>query len=219
MPKWLISCQYEGLQPQWKMTQQLGTQTWVDMTKVLTKNTETINAFSSHVITTKANTAHTGKRIDMMTQVLRVEDGSLPQGLMVQNVYTQAEKGEQNAIMVVRTALAYSHTLRKRTPVVRAVEVTWVQEPLAQIALTEVMGEVEDNSHQMPKLTMKQRQEKFLEELDLSRLESWPPELAASTQYLLAEYHDVFSLEPSECGCSHSTEHVIKATDDTPFKE
>ena len=44
---------------------------------VLTKNTETINAFSSHVMTTKANTAHTGKRIDVMTQALHVMDGSL----------------------------------------------------------------------------------------------------------------------------------------------
>ena len=78
---------------------------------------------------------------------------------------------------------------------------------------------MQDNSHQLPKLTMKQRQEKLFEELDLSGLESWPPELAASAQSLLAKYHDVFSLEPSELGCTHSTEHVMKVTDDTPFKE
>ena len=45
---------------------------------------------------------------------------------------------------------------------------------------------------QMPKLTMKQRQEKLFQELDLSGLELWPPELADSTQSLLAEYHNVF---------------------------
>ena len=28
-----------------------------------------------------------------------------------------------------------------------------------------------------------------------------------------------FSLEPTELGCTHSTEHMIKVTDDTPFKE
>ena len=60
---------------------------------------------------------------------------------------------------------------------------------------------------------------KLFEELDLSGLESWPPELAASTWSLLAEYHDIFSLEPSELGCTHSTKHVIKVTDDTLFKE
>ena len=36
---------------------------------------------------------------------------------------------------------------------------------------------------------------------------------------LLAEYHNVFSLDPTELGCTHSTEHIIKVTDDTPFKE
>ena len=77
----------------------------------------------------------------------------------------------------------------------------------------------EDNGHQMPKLAMKQRQEKLFEELDLSGLESWPTKLTASAQSLLAKYHDVFSLEPSKFGYTHSTEHVIKVTNDTPFKE
>ena len=81
------------------------------------------------------------------------------------------------------------------------------------------MGEMEDNGHQMPKLTMKQRQQKLFEELGLSRLESWPPKLVASAQSLLARYHDIFSLEPSKLGCTHSTKHVIRVTNDTPFKE
>ena len=28
-----------------------------------------------------------------------------------------------------------------------------------------------------------------------------------------------FSLEPVKLGCTHSTKHTIKVTDDTPFKE
>ena len=60
---------------------------------------------------------------------------------------------------------------------------------------------------------------KLFEKLDLRGLESWPPKLADSTQSLLAEYHDIFSLEPSKLGYTHSTEHVIKVTDDVPFKE
>ena len=80
-------------------------------------------------------------------------------------------------------------------------------------------GEEEPHTPQSPRLTMKQRQGKLLEELDLSGLASWPLELADSTWSLLAEYHDVFLLEPSELGCTHSTEHVSKVMDDTPFKE
>ena len=77
----------------------------------------------------------------------------------------------------------------------------------------------EPHSPQAPKLTLRQRQGKLFEELDLSGLESWLPELVDSAQSLLAEYHDVFLLEPSELGCTHSTEHIIKVTDDIPFKE
>ena len=36
---------------------------------------------------------------------------------------------------------------------------------------------------------------------------------------LLVEYHNIFSLDLAELGCIHSTEHTIKVTDDTPFKE
>ena len=29
----------------------------------------------------------------------------------------------------------------------------------------------------------------------------------------------MFLLDPTELGCTHSTEHMIKVMDDTPFKE
>ena len=44
---------------------------------VLTRNTKTIVAFSSCVITTKASTAYTHERIDVMTQALCTGRGSL----------------------------------------------------------------------------------------------------------------------------------------------
>ena len=43
--------------------------------------------------------------------------------------------------------------------------------------------------------------------------------LVDAAQQLLAEYHDVFSLDPAELGCTHSTEHIIKVTDNTPLKK
>ena len=55
--------------------------------------------------------------------------------------------------------------------------------------------------------------------MDLSGLDSWAPELEDAAHWLLAEYHDVFSLDPVELGCTHSMEHMIKVMDDTPFKE
>ena len=70
-----------------------------------------------------------------------------------------------------------------------------------------------------PKLTVRQRCGKLFDELVLSSLDSWTPELVDAACWLLAEYHNVFSLDPAELGCTHSTEHIIKVTDDTPFKE
>ena len=162
-------------------------------------------------------TAHRGDGINVMTQALCVEDRSLPQGLMVQNAYTELHSGSKNVVVVVRNSMAYPQILRKKTPMARAVTVTWILELPLQVSLTEASEENHD--HQMPKLTVKQRQEKLFEELDLCGLESWPPELVAKLWSLLAEYHNIFSLDPSERSCTHSTKHVIKVTDNTPFKE
>ena len=80
-------------------------------------------------------------------------------------------------------------------------------------------GEDEPKDPHPPDLTTRQRQGKLFEDLDLSGLKSWPLELAEAAHQLLAEYHDDFSLEPTELGCTHSTEHTIKVTADTPFME
>ena len=78
-----------------------------------------------------------------------------------------------------------------------------------------------DKSHDphTPRLTVRQRHGKLFKELDLSGLDLWTPVLADAAYRILAEYHDVFSMDPAELGCTHSTEHIIKVTDNTPFKE
>ena len=48
---------------------------------VTTKDTETIDAFSSHIIHAMMGRAYTGVGLNVMTQALCAEDGSLPQGL------------------------------------------------------------------------------------------------------------------------------------------
>ena len=72
---------------------------------------------------------------------------------------------------------------------------------------------------QTSKLTIRQRRGKLFNELDLSGLDLWAPKMADKAHQLLAKYHDLFSLDQVELGCTHSTEHAIKVTDDTPFKE
>ena len=88
---------------------------------MFTQNIETIEAFSSHVVPVKAGKAYTGSCINVMTQALWTEDGSLLQGLTVQNTCTELRQGSKKAVMVVRNSMAYPQTLQKKTAVARAV--------------------------------------------------------------------------------------------------
>ena len=99
----------------------------------------------------------------------------------------------------------------------RAVATIAMPEPSLETSLWE--GEDGPPNPHTPKLTVRQRQGELFEELDLSGMDSWPLELKDTAHQLLAEYHNVFSLEPAELGCTHSTEHTIMVADDTPFKE
>ena len=184
---------------------------------MFTQNVETIEPFTSHMVLVKVGRAYTGECINVMVQALWTEDGSLPQGLTVQNTYTKLRQGSKKAVMVVRNSMAYLQTLQKKTPVARAVAALPVPEPPEEVQLQE--GGNEPQSPHTPRLTVRQRHGKLFDELDLSGLDSWAPELADAACWLLAKYHDVFSLDPAELGCTHSTEHTIKVTDDTPFKE
>ena len=141
----------------------------------------------------------------------------MPQGLTIQNTYTELRKGSRKAVVVVQNNTAYLQTLCKKTPVARVVAASPVPEPPEGEQLQEGADEPHD-SH-IPRLTVRQRHGKLFNELDLSSLDLWTPELVDAAHQLLAKYHDVFSLDPAELGCTHSTEHITKVTDNTPFKE
>ena len=141
----------------------------------------------------------------------------LPQGLTVQNTYTELRKSSKKTVVVVQNYTAYLQTLQKKTPVPRAVAALPVPEPPKGEKLQEKVGKTHDSY--APKLTVRQRHGKLFDELDLSGLDLWTSELADAACWLLAEYHDVFSLDLADIDCTHSTEHIIKVTDNTPFKE
>ena len=109
--------------------------------------------------------------------------------------------------MVVRNSTAYLQTLQKKTLLARAVAAILVPEPPMEAQLQE---EDEPLDPHTPKLTVRQRHRKLSDELDLSGLDSWTLELA-DAHWLLAKYHDMVSLDPTELGCTDSTEHTIKS--------
>ena len=90
---------------------------------------ESIEPFSSHIVPVKAGRMYVGECINVMVQALWTQDGSLPQGLTVQNTYTELRKGSKKAVAVVWNNTAYSQILWKKTPVARVVAVSPVPEP------------------------------------------------------------------------------------------
>ena len=72
---------------------------------------------------------------------------------------------------------------------------------------------------QRGKLSVEQRKEVLFQQLDLSGLKGWSAKNRATAHSVLAEYHEIFSLEAGEVGCTDLVKHEIKVTDDEPFKE
>ena len=197
--------------------QEEGCGTDQDSPLMYTQKAEMLEPFSSHVIPVRMMEAYLGECLNVMVQALHTQDGTLPPGITVQNTYTELRKGSKKVVVVVWNNTAYPQTLQKKTPVARAMAVQLVPD-IPKPESLQVQDEVCPNPQTL-KLMIRQRHGKLFNELDLSGLDSWTPKLVDKACQLLAKYHDVFSLDPSELGCTRSTEHTIKVTDDTPFKE
>ena len=104
---------------------------------VFMRNAETIEAFSCQVMSVKVEKAYTGECINIMTQVLWTEDGALSQGLTIQNVYTELQKGSKYVVIVGRKSTAYPQVLQKKASVARAVAATMVPETPLEIRMGE----------------------------------------------------------------------------------
>ena len=109
---WPIFQQFDELQPQWKMVRLLwGRSDPSEYDEVFTtKDTETSDAFSSCVIYARTGTAYIGVGLNVMTQVLHTEDGSLPLSLTIQYIYMELHDGSKNVTVVVRNSMGYPQT-------------------------------------------------------------------------------------------------------------
>ena len=66
-----------------------------DSLLMYTQKAETLEPFSSHVIPVKTTKTYLGECVNIMVQALYAQDRTLPQGLTVQNMYTELRKGKQ----------------------------------------------------------------------------------------------------------------------------
>ena len=72
---------------------------------------------------------------------------------------------------------------------------------------------------QWTRISVERRKEVLLQQLDLSGLDGWTEANQVATHALLADYHDIFSLDPGELGCTNLAKHEIRIVDDEPLKE
>ena len=119
---------------------------------VTTKDSKMIDALSSKIIHARTKPAFTGARLNIMTQTLCAEEGSLPQGLMIQNTFTDMWK--KSVTIIVRNDIAYPQTL-KNIPVARVVATNHVPEVQIWSGTMEALDGVQ--GIQTPKMTIEQR--------------------------------------------------------------
>ena len=158
--------------------------------EVTIKDSETIDAFSSKITHVRRKTAGTSVRLNVMTQALHAEEGSLPQGLMILIAYPEMCNGSKSVTIMARNGIAYPQTLEKKITVARVVAANHMPEAQKWPGMMDALDQVQ--GIQTLKMNTEQRQEKLFKKLDLSGLGSWLPELADSAHSLLAEYHDIF---------------------------
>ena len=97
-----------------------GCKTDQDSPLMYTQKVETLEPFSSHVLSMRMMEAYLGECLNVMVQALHAQDGTLPPGITMQNTYTELRKGSKEAVVVVWNNTAYPQTLWKKAPVARA---------------------------------------------------------------------------------------------------
>ena len=136
-------------------------------------------------------------------------------GLHVLHVYTRLKNGSGRVSLVVRNVSDSQIFLKKGAPVERVVSTMLVSPTELSPEMEATLGE---ESRPEP-LSVAVRQEKLLEKLNLDGLAHWSPENAVAARELVLAYHDVFTLESNELGCTSAIEHKISIRNEEPFKE
>ena len=133
------------------------------------------------------------------------------------NIYTEMTTGSKWVAVVVKNLTTALITICKGVKVAQVVAANVVAQVEVALGTLEKLDEVQ--SIQQTRMPVEQRKEVLFHQLDLSGLEGWFDKNQAAAHVLLATYHDIFSLEPGELGCTDLAKHEIRVIDDKPSKE
>ena len=157
----------------------------------------------------------------VMIMPLKVGEGQpwesrpLPVGLHILHTYTCLKNGSGRVSLMVRN-MSDSHIfLMKGVPVAQVVLVS----PVSPTKLLPEMVAALGMEAKPEPMSVMARQEKLLEKLNLDGLAHWSPRNVVAVRELVWAYHDVFTLESNELGCTSAIEHEIRINNSEPFKE
>ncbi len=146
----------------------------------------------------------------------------LPNGISVANGYTSLQLNQKRVPVCLYNSTNVKKLILKGTPIARIALANKLPlltpSPGLVTALEEEDLPQEKKAYQM---AIEERQEKLLQELDLSELKNWPQDQAKRAKELLLEYHDIFSLHELDFGhaCNGEITHTIELSDTEPFRE
>ena len=183
----------------------------------------TLPAFASMIMKGRTkNTMMMGRKLHVMTQAPYYEDhANLPNGLYVCRSYTGLKDGSRKVGLVIHNGTSRPISMNGGRIIGRMVTANVVPNTEPSPELLQELHK--DEEELTKKLTVEVRQELLMQVLQkkggLDTLEKWEKPYTDQARQLLMEFHNVFSLEKNEMGCTDTTEHVIKLTKSEPFKE
>ena len=192
--------------------------------KVFLKNKCTIPGFESAVVRARIHrTMMMGYCLNVITQAPYVEDrANLLVGVYVIPTYSELRDGSWSVAMVLRNLTGKPVHLSAVRVIARVLAANVIPEGKPTPDLIKKLDE-QDPGSAPPRLSIEERQwllmQLLKQEGGLDELAWWTPELARKFEQMLMEYHDIFSLDKNEIGCTDAAEHVIELLDEEPFKE
>ena len=192
--------------------------------KVLLKTKCTIPGFESIIVRGQTHrTLMMGYRLNVMTQAPYLEDrANLPVGVYVIPTYWNSEMVVGLWAIVLHNLTGKPVHLQAGRAIAQVLAANIIPEGKPTPELTKKLDE-QDLESAPKKLSIEEWQKLLMELLQqeggLDQLADWTPELAQKFERLLMEYHDIFSLDKNEIGCTDTAKHVIELLDEEPFKE
>ena len=177
-----------------------------------------IPAFSTKVVHCLSKAKNYNMQVNVIVEGC---NSKVPEGLEVQNSYTELMPGSKKVAVAIRNTSARNIKVSRGTVVGSIFTANKVPKIISQsvrIGSKDSDGKSSDsNCDSSPDSC--ENPNWILEKLDLSGTNSWSEDLQTKAKDLLVSYSDIFSKHDLDMGKTDLIKHHIKLSDYTPFKQ